>query len=261
MDVKPRHLISVGLRHGFLTVTGAAGYNVYGCRMFTCRCDCGADVTMRATHFYETRRYCTRKCPLLSKQKVADLSGSRFGRWVVVSSAGTDGRGDAIWNCSCDCGTEKEVRGFMLSGGDSKSCGCAQKEALTIYHTPEEKLAGKRRASSKCARKNPARMKANKIKYDNKLSSATPPWLTQDDWEAMNAVYQQSREMTRMTGIRHEVDHIIPINGKTVSGLHVPLNLQILTQSANVSKSNRYAELMGDHENPGIKSPGREHFD
>ena len=149
----------------------------------------------------------------------------------------------------------------MLLSGESKSCGCAQIEALTIYKTPDEKLSAKRRVSSLAARKNPARMKANKIKYENKLSLATPVWLTPEDWAAMNAVYHKARAMTRESGIRHEVDHILPINGKTVSGLHVPLNLQILTQSANVSKSNRYAELMGDHENQGIKSPWREQLD
>jgi hypothetical protein len=192
---------------------------------------------------------------------VVDLLGQRFGRWTVKASAGTDDRGDAMWNCSCDCGTEKEVRGFMLSGGESKSCGCAQIEALTIYKTPEAKLAAKRIVSSRSARKNPARMKANKIKYENKLSSATPGWLTKRDWDAMNEVYETARGLTRESGIRHEVDHIIPINGKTVSGLHISSNLQILTQSANVSKSNRYAELMGDHENLGIKSPWNEHID
>ena len=62
----------------------------------------------------------------------------------------------------------------------------------------------------------------------------------------MNDIYEEARRLTRETGVHHQVDHIVPLQGKTVSGLHVFSNLQILTQVENVSKSNRYAELLGD---------------
>lgn len=113
---------------------------------------------------------------------------------------------------------------------------------------PEEELEIRRLRSRLSNRKNPARVKANKIKYETKRKLATPPWVTDEDMREMNAVYEKARWLTRITGIRHQVDHIIPIQGKRVSGLHVLSNLQILTQPENVSKSNIYAELMGDHE-------------
>lgn len=67
----------------------------------------------------------------------------------------------------------------------------------------------------------------------------TPKWLTKEDIAEIEAVYEQARVATESTGVQHHVDHIIPLRGKLVSGLHVPWNLQVLTASENASKGNR----------------------
>lgn len=66
-----------------------------------------------------------------------------------------------------------------------------------------------------------------------------PGWLTPIQLAQIEEFYEVCLAVNVQTGLKHEVDHIIPINGKTVCGLHVPWNLQILPSYENRSKSNK----------------------
>lgn len=81
-------------------------------------------------------------------------------------------------------------------------------------------------------------VKHRKIRKE-KLSVATPDWLTEDHIEEMRQIYLHAKDCRVVTGEIYEVDHIIPLQGKNVCGLHVPWNLQVLPQSVNRSKSNK----------------------
>ena len=67
---------------------------------------------------------------------------------------------------------------------------------------------------------------------------ATPFWLTQQHREQMKAVYVSAQKTSDLAGFNCHVDHIIPLKGKDVCGLHVPWNLRIVSQSYNSRKSN-----------------------
>lgn len=63
------------------------------------------------------------------------------------------------------------------------------------------------------------------------------PWANRD---AIELFYAEAERLTRKTGIQHEVDHIVPLKGKRVSGLHVHNNLRVVTKAVNRAKSNRF---------------------
>ena len=65
---------------------------------------------------------------------------------------------------------------------------------------------------------------------------AIPPWLTDEQRDAMQWFYDEARRLTKETGVSYVVDHIAPLNGVHTCGLHVPWNLQVLTDAANKRK-------------------------
>lgn len=58
--------------------------------------------------------------------------GSVFGRLTALSQVLPNHRGQAVWRCRCDCGTEKDIRASSLKGGIASSCGCLYREVRPI---------------------------------------------------------------------------------------------------------------------------------
>lgn len=80
--------------------------------------------------------------------------------------------------------------------------------------------------------------RAKDAKYRASKLQATPLWA---DLEQIKRVYKACAKISERTGVEHHVDHIIPLQGKNVCGLHVEKNLAIISAKANLEKSNTFA--------------------
>ncbi|NBS69802.1 hypothetical protein EBT31_12955 [bacterium] len=94
------------------------------------------------------------------------------------------------------------------------------------------------------------RHKQNHPEYYRALTSvrkrrhrdATPKWITTEQKLAMRKMYLLAMKLTKVTGERYVVDHIVPLISPEVCGLHVPWNLRVITQAENLQKSNKLVD-------------------
>lgn len=84
--------------------------------------------------------------------------------------------------------------------------------------------------------------KDKRASYEGKrratIIQRTPIW--DSDAHLIVAKYQLAAMLTQASGAPHHVDHIIPLQGRKVSGLHVFSNLRVIPGSDNVKKSNKF---------------------
>ena len=69
---------------------------------------------------------------------------------------------------------------------------------------------------------------------------ATPTWLSDTQKSQIESIYWLAKDLRTVCGETYHVDHIVPLKGKHVCGLHVPWNLQVLPADVNLSKGNRF---------------------
>ena len=134
---------------------------------------------------------------------------------------------------------------------ETKKCTCCLQElSLLSFHKDKTTKTGYETTCKSCtSKRNKKWVRENKglsqaksrLKEIRKMSgNRVPHWLTESDLLAMKCIYQVAAMRNVNSDIRWSVDHIIPLNGKTVCGLHVPSNLQVIPLSENLSKRNKY---------------------
>ena len=101
----------------------------------------------------------------------------------------------------------------------------------------EDNREHKNKCQADYARKNRGICNAQSARYRSAKLQRTVAWSNS---RAMKKIYQECRTITLRTGIDHHVDHIVPLQGKNVSGLHVENNLQIIPATDNLIKNNSF---------------------
>jgi ribosomal protein L37E len=77
-----------------------------------------------------------------------------------------------------------------------------------------------------------------------KKANAIPKWVDKEHLKLIRGFYREAHKKHFETGVLHEVDHIIPLNGKNVCGLHVHWNLRVVTKTENKKKLNKVLEYI-----------------
>jgi hypothetical protein len=94
--------------------------------------------------------------------------------------------------------------------------------------------------SSAYSKANPEKRNAFQAKRRAAKLQRTPGWLTKEHFKQIEQFYIEAKKLTLLKKESFEVDHIVPLQGKNVSGLHVPWNLQILTHQKHKHKGNKF---------------------
>lgn len=97
---------------------------------------------------------------------------------------------------------------------------------------PEKTLAWRRKYESS----HPEKKRQRRRTYQARKVGSMPVWA---NLAAIESVYVEAKRLTEMTGIVHHVDHIIPLAGRNVCGLHVEYNLQAIPWIDNLRKGRR----------------------
>jgi 5-methylcytosine-specific restriction endonuclease McrA len=143
------------------------------------------------------------------------------------------------------CGGSKRI--FNKCG--SRTCPVNSKIIKILYYERNKDsvksransrlLEDKRRYKKTWKSKNKGVVAASVASRKAHIRQATPRWLTKEQKKQIKGLYIEADRLKTDTGVDYEVDHIIPIRGGTVSGLHVPWNLRVITAEENQKKNRK----------------------
>ena len=111
------------------------------------------------------------------------------------------------------------------------------KEKAEYYQEKREHILSYKKTYNRLNRDN--RNLIESKRYASK-KNRTPPWLTKAQEIEIKSFYWLAQDLNKVTEGNYHVDHIIPLQGDGVCGLHVPWNLQVLPADINIAKGNKY---------------------
>jgi hypothetical protein len=145
-----------------------------------------------------------------------------------------------------DWATDNAKRAEKPKSEASKAAGRKyyEKNKEAVKARANNRPAEERKAHKyKYKQANPELYKALTSVRKRRHRNATPKWITAEQKLAMRQLYLQAMKLTKLTGVRYVVDHRVPLLSDEVCGLHVPWNLQVMTQEENLRKSNKLLDV------------------
>ena len=125
-----------GQRFGHLTVIERAEDYISPSGIPTpkwkCQCDCGniVDVVSRSLRYGKTKSCGCLQKEITSSKCLDNLIGRTYGKLTVISRD-ENKHGKTYWKCKCECGNIVTVNSYCLKSGQTKSCGCINKELMS----------------------------------------------------------------------------------------------------------------------------------
>ena len=119
----------------------------------------------------------------------------------------------------------------------SEEAKAKSRERARIYR--KENPEAEKAKTKRWRNKNKASTAAKTSRYRCAKVNATPAWV---DHGKILVKYLERETMSRLTGLKHDVDHRIPLQGENVCGLHVAENLRVILTRDNQAKSNKFVQ-------------------
>ena len=142
-----------------------------------------------------------------------------------------------FWWCQ-DCHKEKmKAKYHQLASIPEYRNAEKTRVGMFLQNNPDKR----REYSKRYLENNRAKINAKLSKRYAAKRSRTPVWLSKEDVWLIEQAYEIAQLRSQVFGFQWHVDHVMPLQGKLVSGLHVPHNLQVIPAWDNRSKSNKFA--------------------
>jgi hypothetical protein len=205
-------------------------------------------------NIHHKKKYCSEQCQKTARRE-------QQVRWYEQSKSDTDYQErQKVCNKQYKIKNANEIRKKSLFNYHSKYKNSEEYKSNQRYYKQKlqensEWVEQKKLSDAKYYKQNKERIKQQTRKYQKanpsllkkwtgtrkkQYKNATPSWLTKIQVEEMNQFYWLCKDLLVVTGETYHVDHIIPLQGKDVCGLHVPWNLQVLPSDLNLKKGRKY---------------------
>lgn len=169
-----------------------------------------------------------------SEAKAADLS--RYAPGTICPRGNIAERRTVDGNCMCNACVAHRRANHASCLREWINANPDKVRAIKIKSAIRHKEA-KRAKNAAYKRQNVHKVRADTRWRQALLKSATPKWV---DRREIEAIYAEAKRLEEAVGVSYHVDHIIPLRGKDVCGLHVPWNLQAIPAKDNYLKGSRW---------------------